>query len=321
MYISPEFLHYGAIATSIAISSISVGLGEGLISWSALCAIDRQPTAQNDIMRVAIIGMTLVETVAILGLLISIFLLMYTNTDISNIFSHYSEVGIIFAMGITGLTIGFASAFPAQAACHAVARQPFFAHRISGFMLMTQVLIQTPMISAFLVSLFIQRQSGLAVTMHDSFRLIASGLAVGIGSIGPAIGLSTFAQAAINSLGKNTKAYDKLLSFTFISQALIETPIIFCLIIAITLLFVLPSTVTSDGIDGIIFLAAGLCTGLGTLGTGISSGSTAAAACTQIGKNPDAYNILSRTSILAQSLIETVVLYSVILSLLMIFFR
>lgn len=321
MYTSSEFLHYGAIAASIVFSSIAVGIGQGLISWSALNATDRQPAAQDDVTRVAIIGMTLVETVAILALLISILLLMYTTANNSNVFANYSEIGIIAAMGITGLVIGLASALPAQAACHAVARQPFFGHRISGFMLMTQVLIQTPMISAFLVSLFIQAQSGSATTITDSLRLIASGLCVGLGSIGPAIGLSTFSKAAVNSLGRNTKAYDKLLSFTFISEALIETPVIFCLIISITLLFIVPHAPTDNPIDGIIFLAAALCTGLGTLGAGISSGATAAAACTQIGNNPDAYNILSRTSILAQSLIETMVLYTVILSLLMILFR
>ena len=318
MHNSSEFLHYGVIASSIALSSISVGIGEGLISWSALNAMNRQPAARDDIMRVAVIGMTLVETVAILGLLISIMLLLYSNTNGSSCFANYAEIGIACAMGITGLVIGLASALPAQAACDAVARQPFFAQRISGFMLMTQVLIQTPMISAFLVSLFIQGQSDAATTMSDSLRLIASGLCVGIGSIGPAIGLSSFAKAAVSSLGKNTKAYDKLLSFTFISEALIETPIIFCSII---LLFAIPRAVVDNDIDGIIFLAAGLCTGLGTLGTGISSGKTAAAACTEIGNNPGAYNILSRTSILAQSLIETVVLYTILLSLGMILLR
>src|ERR1700722_2930363 len=162
MYNSSEFLHYGAIASSIVFSSISVGIGEGLISWSALNAINRQPAARDDVMRIAIIGMTLVETVAILGLLISILLLLYSNNETPNPFANYSEIGIACAMGITGLVIGLASAVPAQAACHAVARQPFFAQRISGFMLMTQVLIQTPMISAFLVSLFIQGQSHAA---------------------------------------------------------------------------------------------------------------------------------------------------------------
>ncbi len=321
MNLSYEYFHYGAITASIAISSISVGLGEGLISWSALNATDRQPTAKDDIMRIAIIGMTLVETVAILGLLISILLLIYTNIESTNQFSYYSELGIIIAMGITGLTIGLASTFPAQAACDAVARQPFFSHRISSFMLLAQVLIQTPMISAFLVSLFIQGQASSALNMSDSLRLIASGLCIGLGSIGPAIGLSSFAKSAVLGLGKNTKAYDKLLSFTFISQALIETPIIFCLIIATTLLFVVSRTTTDTGFDGIIFLCAAFCTGIGTLGAGISSGRTAATACTQIGENPQLYSILSRTSILAQTLIETMVLYTVILSLLMISFR
>lgn len=321
MHVSYEFLHYGAITASIAISSISVGLGEGLISWSALDAMDRQPRAKDDIMRVAIIGMTLVETVAILGLLISILLFIYTNAESMNEFTYYSEIGIIAAMGITGLTVGLASTFPAQAACNAVARQPFFAHRISAFMLLAQVLIQTPMISAFLVSLFIQGQANSAAHMSDSLRLIASGLCVGIGGIGPAIGLSAFAKAAVNGLGKNTKAYDKLLSFTFISEALIETPIIFCLIIATILLFVVPRTIVDNHIDGIIFLSAALCTGFGTLGAGISSGKTAAAACIQISEHPESYNMLSRTSILAQTLIETTVLYTVILSLLMILFR
>jgi F-type H+-transporting ATPase subunit c len=321
MYNSSEFLHFGAIATSITLSSISVGLGEGLISWSALKNIDRQPAAQEDIMRVAMIGMALVETVAVLGSLISILLLYYTSQTTGDMFANYAEAGIIAAMGITGLVVGLASAIPAQAACNAVARQPFFAQRISGFMLMTQVITQTPIIAAFLVSLFIQNKAGAIVTITDSLRLIASGLCVGIGSIGPAIGLSSFAKAAINSIGKNNKIYDKLLSFTFISEALIETPVIFCLLIAITLLFAVPYTETENMIDGVIFLAAGLCTGLGTLGTGISSGITAAAACTQISNNPDAYNILSRTSLLAQSLIETIVLYTVILSLLMILFR
>jgi F-type H+-transporting ATPase subunit c len=321
MYTTAEFLHFGAIATSIACGSISVGIGQGLISWNALKGINRQPAAQEGIMRVAIIGMALVETVAVLGLLVSILLLFYTSQTSGDTFANYAEIGIIAAMGITSLAIGIASSIPAQAACHAVARQPFFAQRISGFMLMTQVVTQTPIISAFLVSLFIQNQAASIITLTDSLRLIASGLCVGLGSIGPAIGLSMFAKAAVNGLGKNIKAYDKLLSFTFISEALIETPIIFCLLVSITLLFAVPYATTENIIDGVIFLAAALCTGLGTMGTGISSGVTAAAACTQISNNPESDNILSRTSILAQSLIETIILYSVILSLLMILFR
>ena|SRR5436190_9769740 len=321
MYNSADFIHYSVIACAIAANSISVGISQGLSSYSALNAINRQPTARNDIIRVALIGMTIIETVAILALLISILLLISTKTAIHHNYASFSEIGIALAISISGLVIGIASSVPVQAARQAVARQPLFTQKIFGFMIMTQVLIQTPIISAFIVSLFIQNQSLNILFFNDSLRLIASGLCIGIGSIGPAIGLSIFSRAAINGIGRNTHAYNKLLSFTFISEAIIETPIIFCLIIAITLLFIIPQSETENLLNGIIFISAGLCTGFGTLGTGISSGSTGAAACSQIADNPDSYSILSRTSMLAQGVIETVVIYSVLLSLLMILFK
>jgi F-type H+-transporting ATPase subunit c len=321
MYDSVDFIHYGVIACAIATNSISVGISQGLTSYSALNAINRQPSARNDIIRVALIGMTLIETVAILALLVAILLLVNTPAHNTNYFAYFSEIGIALAISITGFVIGLASSVPAQAACHAVARQPLFTQKIFSFMLMTQVLIQTPVISALIVSLFIQGQAAYATVMSDSLRLIASGLCVGLGSIGPAIGLSIFSRAAINGIARNTQSYSKLLSFTFISEAIIETPIIFCLIIAVTLLFIVPRPVTDNLLDGIIFIAAGLCTGLGTLGTGISSGATGAAACSQIADNPETYSILSRTSMLAQGVIETIVIYAVLLSFLMILFK
>jgi len=321
MYNSTDFIHYGVVACAIAINSISVGISQGLTSYSALNAINRQPAARSDIVRVALIGMTLIETVAILALLIAILLLVNASPDDNSYFEHISEIGIALAICITGFVIGIASSVPAQAACNAIARQPLFTQRIFGFMLMTQVLIQTPIISALIVSLFIQGQASSVTMLSDSLRLIAAGLCIGIGSIGPAIGLSIFSKAAIDGIGKNPKSYNKLLSFTFISEAIIETPIIFCLVIAVVLLFVVQRPENDNLIDGIIFIAAGLCTGLGTLGPGISSGLTGGAACTEIANNPEQYSILSRTSMLAQGLIETVVIYAILLSLLMILFK
>src|SRR5436190_524994 len=230
MYNTADFIHYGVIASTIAATSLSVGISQGLTSYSALQAINRQPSARNDIIRLALIGMTLIETVAILALLITILLLINTAQN-NSYFAYLSEIGIAFAISITGLVIGITSSAPAQAACYAVARQPLFTQKIFGFMLMTQVLIQTPLISALIISLFIQGQAAHVLLCSDSLRLIASGLCIGIGSIGPAIGLSIFSRAALNGISRNIQAYSKLLSFTFISEAIIETPIIFCLVI------------------------------------------------------------------------------------------
>jgi len=231
-----------------------------------------------------------------------------------------SEIGIASAICLSGFVIGIVSAWPVQAACHAITRQPFFSQRILVFMIMTQALIQTPLIAALIVALFIKIQAIDALTISDSCRLIASGLSIGLGSIGPAIGLALFAKAAINGLGISRTTYNKLFSFTLISEAIIETPVIFSFVVAIILLFITPKPQTDDLLAGITFLAAGLCTGIGTMGPGISSGRTAAAACKQIAHNPELHGTLSRFSIFAQGLIETCAIYAILISLMLIFF-
>jgi F-type H+-transporting ATPase subunit c len=184
---------------------------------------------------------------------------------------------------------------------------------------MTQALTQMPIIAGLVVAIFIRNQAVVVTSIADSLRLIASGLAIGIGSIGPAIGLAIFAKQACESMGTNPSAYKKLLSFTIISQAIIETPIIFALVISITLLFVAPVGQVSL-LKGIAYLAAAFCTGFGTFGPGIASGKTAAAACKSIAFNPEQFEVLSRLSLFIQGLIETCAIYAIIISFMLILF-
>jgi F0F1-type ATP synthase membrane subunit c/vacuolar-type H+-ATPase subunit K len=318
-----EIIHYGTITFAVAINAIGVGIGQGLTSNAALQAIDRQPSARADIMRAAILGMALIETAAVLGAFIAGMLIIGTVKTMQStaLYQGLAELGILFAVCLPGLILGIISALPAQAACIAVSRQPFFAPTIVQFMLITLSLIQTPIIFGIITALFIQGQSSSIQTIRDSLRLIASGLAIGLGSVGPAIGLATFAKTACAGIGINRKAYAKILPFTFISEAIIETPIIFAFVVAIILLVMIPNLNQENIIDGIALFSAGLAIGLGTLGPGISSGRTAAAACEQIAWQPDLQATLSRVSMLAQGIIETCVIYAVLISFLLLFFR
>lgn len=314
-----EFLHFGTIALAIGINSIGVGIGEGMASSGALDAINMQPEAQSHITRAALIGMALIETAAIMGISISIILLLGTKNATQTIYVGIAEIGIALAICISGFVIGIVSSLPTQAACYAIARQPFFAQKIIRLMLITQAIIQTPIVFGFIIAMFINNQAPFISSMADSLRLLASGLCIGLGGIGPAIGLALFAQTACKGLGINPQAYNKLLSFTFISQAIIETPIIFALVISLLLII---TTITSNNVvEGIAMLAAGLCTGIGTFGPGISSGKTASAACHQIAINPELHGKLSKVSIFAQGLIDTAAIYALLISLLLIFFR
>ncbi|HRN78104.1 MAG TPA: ATP synthase F0 subunit C [Candidatus Dependentiae bacterium] len=313
-----EFIHYSTIALTVGITSIGVGIGEGIASRAALDAMNTQPRASGNIMRAAILGMALIETAAIMGMVISIMLLLGTRTVASGFYADLAELGIAFAICISGMVLGFVSALPAREACFAIARQPFFAQHIMRFMLITQSLLQSPIIFGFIVATIIKYQSVNATTLSDSLRLISSGLCIGLGSVGPAIGLALFAQSACHGLGSNPRAYNKLFSFTLISQTIIETPIIFAFVISMALLFLVPTTNISD-IYAIALLAAAISTSIGTVGPGISSGRTAASACHQIALNPESHSILSRISMFAQGLIETCAIYAVLISFLLIF--
>lgn len=312
-----DFLHYITIALAVGLNSVAVGIGEGVATISALEAMNIQPETKSEIQTCAIMGMALIETAAIMGVAVSMIMLLGTPIEHKTFYFGLAEIGIASAICLTGLVIGIASAWPAQSACLAIARQPFASKTIMRFMLITQSIIQTPIIFGFIIAMFIKTQAPLAATVAESLRLISSGLCIGIGSIGPAIGLALFAKKACASMGVNRQAYGKLIPFTFISQAIIETPIIFALVIALIII----TTSASTDLHGIAFIAAALSIGFGTIGAGISSGRTAAAACEQIALDPRNYSILSKVSMFAQGLIDTCAIYALLISFMIILFK
>jgi F-type H+-transporting ATPase subunit c len=311
-----DLLHYGTIALAVGINSAGVGIGEGISGKAALQAMNIQPKARADIAKTAILGMALGETAAFIGVSVAAMLLFSTLE--TTLYTGIAEISIALAVCIPGFFIGIISSLPAQQACLSIARQPFFSKKILYFMIINQSILQTPIIFGFIIAMFIKGQMACVSTYAESLRLFATGLCIGIGSIGPSIGLGIFARAACKNISINRQAYDQLFSFVIVSQALIETPIVFSLTISLLLAF---SAYALTPSLGIAYLCAGACMAIGTLGSGISSGLTAACACKQIAFNTDNSNEISRTSILAQGLIDTSAIYTFIIACALIFWH
>jgi F-type H+-transporting ATPase subunit c len=310
-------LHYSAIALTVAINSVGVGIGEGIVTIGAIDALNIQPSAKNEITKTAVLGMALVETAAIMGVTIAIIVLM--GSPVPTLYSGIAELGIVLAICLPGFIIGLVSALPAYQACLSVARQPFFSQKILRFMLITQSLIQTPIIFGFIIALFIKNNVSVITTLPQALQYIAGGLCIGLGSIGPAWGMAHFGAVACKAIGTNRNAYNKLLSFTFVSEAIIETPVIFALVISLLIIFSQPCPETAL-LASLAMLSAAVCTGIGTVGPGISSGKTAAAACQQIARDPNNYSLLSRASMFGQGLIDTCAIYALLVSIMLIIF-
>ena len=299
----------------VILSALGTGIGQGLIGKQALQSMIKQPSASNALSKLCIIGTAITETAAIMGVLISLLLINDANS-IENIWSHYALIGIAFAMGISGFFAGIASSFPVIASCQSLARQPFLQGKILNIMLITQTLIMTPNIFGLLISLLIKGKMIETESFTQALQLLASGLSIGLGCIGPSIGLSLFAFAACSAIGINTKAYTKILTFTFICEAIIETPVIFSLLIS---LLIFTTTINPESIlQGWQFLAGALCIGLSTISPGINSGKTAATAAIQIAHNLEMYSNLSKLTMLALAMIDSFTIYGLLISMIMI---
>lgn len=313
-----EIMYVLSISIPVTMSALGAGIGQGLIGLKSLQAMNIQPSASSEINKISTVGLSLTETAAILGLVISIVLNLDTTIPLNYQSAALGRIGIGVAIGLSGFIAGIASSLPTQAACLAVARQPFFANKILQLMLLTQTVIMTPNVFGFIIALLINLKVGTAVNLNEGLQLLAAGLSIGIGSIGPCIGLSLFAFSACKAVGINRKSYTKILPFTFIAEAIIETPVIFSLLISLLILNIKVSS-TAPIMQGISFVAAAICMGMSTIGTGISAGKTGSAACDHIGESPEHYSIISKVALLALAMIDTFAIYGFIVAIILIY--
>ncbi len=309
------FVHFLTIGLTTASSSIGVSVGQGIATQAAFDAINRQPAAQKDIGRSLIIALALIETGAMLGLLIPLILFYSPPTTL---YGALAEIGMGIAIALPAISTAYASALPASEAFHAMSRQPFLGKKIRNILLLALSLIQTPLIFGFIVALIISTLIPSLTTLSQSLILIASGLTIGLGCIGPALGSGNFTAHACKSTGLNKTIFQEIFTFTLISQAIIETGVIFAAIISLILLSHAP-TVSGPAIVGWVYIALAFTMGIGTLGAGISSGRIAASAAIQMALNPSARTSLSRTSMLAQGLVDTIPIYAFIIVLWLIY--
>jgi F-type H+-transporting ATPase subunit c len=71
----------------------------------------------------------------------------------------------------------------------------------------------------------------------ETFKLLAAGLAIGLGAIGPGIGQGTIAGKALEAIGRNPEAAGKITPMMFIGLAIVESLAIYALVIAFLILF------------------------------------------------------------------------------------
>jgi len=116
------------------------------------------------------------------------------------------------------------------------------------------------------------------------------GLSIGFGAIGAALGEGYAAAQADMAISENPKQASDITRNMLVGQAVAESAAIFALVIAILLLFL--SVPNPNLANAASLLGAGLCMGLGALGSGVGSGLPAGETCRAIARQPKLSNRL-----------------------------
>lgn len=311
--ITPEILHYCAIGLAIALGSIGSGIGQGMGAFNTLRALTRQSEGNDQIFKSMIIGLAFIESGIILALVISLMLLFATSEPLTMGIA-IAELGVALMIGIAATAISLASSYAVRSSAISIARQPIFAQKILTLMIVTQSMMEAPVIFAFIIGLIIKAQFKPSLDVLMGYKYFAAAMSLALGSIGPSLGQGIFANSSCAAVGLNRDAYSKILPFSIINGAVIETPLIFSLLISILIIFYPLSTVHPLS-STILFLVISFTIGFGSFGTAAAAGFVGSKTAKQIALNVENYSVLFRSNILAQAFIESSVIYSLIVSL------
>lgn len=312
-----HFIHFFVIAITIGIPLLNVALGQKRASSMVIDALDEQPSAHQHLRFLFFLGAAMLEFSGILSLVMSI---IFFSTVPTSLPGALAQLGAALAFVLPALMVGVLAAHPLAANIKSLAQQPLLQQKMIRLLLLTQIMLQTPILFGFVMSGLINASVTDTLSMTEAFKLLASGLTFGLGSMGPLLGLSLFARQACKTVGKYPEAYDNIFAFTFVSQGIIETPILFVFVISLSLWLITPSAAMQNAGElwsSIAYIMIACTMGLTTLPAGISSGKIAGSACQQIGMYAENYPVISRISLLGQVFIETNTIYGFIIVFIM----
>ena len=144
-----------------------------------------------------------------------------------------------------------------------------------------------------------------------------SGLAMGLGAIGAAIGEGYTAAEANEAISRSPKSTGDIFNTMLIGQAIAESASIFAMVIAMLLLF---TKFSGDSfITVAVLFSAGLCMGAGAVGSGLGSGFPAGEACKGISRQPGANSNIRMTMLIGTAIAQTPSIFALVTSLVLIF--
>lgn len=313
--VAAHIVHYAGIALGVALSSGGVAIGQGLAGGGGLDAMSRQRLGHGPVQRALLLCLVLIESGGIFALITGIMFMLVDPATITWAMA-LGTMGANLCIGIAACSVGWALGKVAQGATEALSRQPLHHTKIISLMIMTQIFLEAPSVFAFIIALLIRARVSLSLSLMEGWQMLFVGLLVGLGTIGPAAGQALFSRETCRAVGRNISMYDRIFSYALITQGMVEAPVIFCLIMG---LFIFATTIVQTPLGEAIAALSGVVSvfSLSAVGAAVGNGLAGASAVRCMAESPAQHPNLFRLALLAQSIIETAVVYSLIVGFLL----
>ncbi|MGD9971430.1 MAG: ATP synthase F0 subunit C [Desulfatirhabdiaceae bacterium] len=308
---------YAAGGLAIGFGAIGAAVGEGHAASCAVMAMGRTPEKSSEILKLMLVGQAVAESASIFALVVAMLLLFTTFP------ANYVTVSVVVSaglcMGLGAIGSGIGSGYPAGAACEGLSRQPAVEAKLMTNMLVGSAVAQTPAIFSLVISFILMFTDFSSRPVSPTWAaILGAGISTGLSAIGPGIGCGLVAQASCEGVARHPSNAAPITNLMLLAQAVTQTTAIYGLLISFILIFKEVPAAESI-VPPMALLSAGICMGLGAFGPGLGEGFVGQKAVEWTAKNINAVGDLTRTMLVGQAVAESTGIYSLVISLIMIF--
>ena len=224
---------------SMGFGAIGSGVGSGFPSAAACQGIARQPAMTGRLTTNMLIGSAVCQTPSIFALVIAFILIFFDYAGKAPAPLWAAVLGAGLSTGLSAIGSGIGSGFAAQSCCEGIARQPRSAGVSTNLMLLGQAIAQTPAILGLLVAfILIFKAFPASPQLAPAMALLAAGLCMGIGGVGPGIGEGLAASGGVRWVSRNSENIGDITRTMLVGMAVSESTAIYAMVISMVLIFV-----------------------------------------------------------------------------------
>lgn len=224
---------------SMGFGAVGSGLGSGFPGGQVCIGIVRQPAVSGRLTTNMLIGSAVCQTPAIFSMVVALMLIFMDFSGQPTQPTWAALIGAGLSIGLASIGSGYGGGLAAGASCESVARQPRSVGPVTTTMLVGQAVSQTPSIFGLLVSFVLMFKTYPEATSFSApMALLAAGICMGFGGIGPGVGNGMTAEGAVRWVGRRLEHAGDLMRTMLVGQAVAQSTAIYAMVISLVLIFV-----------------------------------------------------------------------------------